>query len=70
MIEQKISEAMQKLPLSLQQELLDFVDFLLIKAERQEAREWNMLSLSSALRDMEPEEEPIYTLEDLKVVFR
>jgi hypothetical protein len=68
MIEQKISETIRKLPLSLQQELLDFVAFLLIRAERQEAREWSMLSLASAMRGMESEES-LYTLEDLKVVF-
>ena len=68
MIDQKISETIRKLPLSLQQELLDFVDFLLIRAERQEAREWSMISLASAMRGMESEES-LYTLEDLKVVF-
>ena len=69
MIEQKISETVRKLPLSLQQELLDFVDFLLLKAERQEARGWRRFSLANAMRGME-REESLYTLEDLKVVFR
>jgi len=58
----------QKLPLSFQQELLDFVDFLLIRAEQQEAREWNMFSLANAMRGMESEES-LYTSEDLMVVF-
>jgi hypothetical protein len=56
------------LPLSFQQELLDFVDFLLLRADRQKAREWSMLSLASAMRGMEAEAS-FYTLEDLKVVF-
>jgi hypothetical protein len=68
MIERRISEAIRKLPVSLQQELLDFVDFLLIRAERQEAREWGVLSLASAMQGIESEES-LYTLEDLKVVF-
>lgn len=69
MIEEKISESVRKLPPSLQQELLDFVDFLLTKAERRETREWNDFSITSAMRGME-DEEPLYTLEDVKVVFR
>jgi formylmethanofuran dehydrogenase subunit B len=69
MIEQKISETIRKLPPSLQQELLDFADFLVIKAEQQEAREWSNLSLDSAIRGMESEAS-LYALEDLKVVFR
>lgn len=68
-IEEKISESIRKLPPSLQQELLDFVDFLLIRAERREMREWTDFSLTSAMRGME-DEEPLYTLDDLKVVFR
>ena len=69
MIEEKISESVRKLPPSLQQELLDFVDFLLTKAERRETRAWNDFSITSAMRGME-DEEPLYTLEDVKVVFR
>ena len=69
MIEEKISESVRKLPPSLQQELLDFVDFLLTKAERRETRTWNDFSITSAMRGME-DEEPLYTLEDVKVVFR
>lgn len=68
MLEQKISENVRKLPLSFQQELLDFVDFLLVRVERQETREWTTLSLANAMRGMESEE-PLYTLSDLKVVF-
>ncbi|NBO66391.1 MAG: DUF2281 domain-containing protein [Acidobacteria bacterium] len=68
-IEEKLSESIQKLPPSLQQELLDFVEFLLIRAERREMGEWTDFSITSAMQGME-DEEPIYTLDDLKVVFR
>ncbi len=68
MIEQRISETIQKLPFSLRQELLDFAEFLLRRAERQEATEWSTFSLANAMRGMESEES-LYTLEDLKVVF-
>jgi len=69
MIEEKISESVRKLPPSLQQELLDFVDFLLTKAERRETWQWNDFSITSAMRGTE-DEEPLYTLDDVKVVFR
>ncbi|GFP19387.1 hypothetical protein HKBW3S42_00844 [Candidatus Hakubella thermalkaliphila] len=67
-LDQKIYQDVQKLPASFQEEILDFIRYLLMKAERQEAREWSSLSLSSAMSGME-DEEPLYTLADLKVVF-
>jgi hypothetical protein len=67
-LDEKIYQQVQNLPDAFQEELLDFVRFLLMKAERQEEREWSSLSLSSAMRGME-DEEPLYTLSDLKVVF-
>lgn len=69
MIAQKIAETVRELPPQLQQELLDFVEFLLLKRERQEAREWSAFSVAHAMQDMECEESP-YTLADLKVVFK
>ncbi len=54
--------------LSFQQNLRDFVDFLLIRAKREKAREWSLLSLADAIRGMEFEAS-LYPLEDLKVVF-
>lgn len=59
---------MQKLPYSLQEELLDFVQYLLMKAEKKEKEEWFSLSLSSAMRDME-DEPTLYGLADIKVMF-
>ncbi len=67
-LEEQIQQYVQELPRSLQEEVLDFVQYLLMKAEQQEKREWSTLSLSSALRGME-NEESLYTLADLKVTF-
>lgn len=67
-LDQKIYQYAQKLPPSLQEELLEFIQYLLMKAEQQEIREWSSLSLSSAMRDME-DEPTLYTLADIKVAF-
>ncbi|MCS6847512.1 MAG: DUF2281 domain-containing protein [Anaerolineae bacterium] len=67
-IDERIYQQIQKLPRSLQEELLDFVQCLLMKVEHREKQEWLSLSLSSALRDME--DEPVqYSLADIKVMF-
>jgi len=72
-IAEQIQQYVQKLPVSFQAEVLDFVEYLLAKAEREalrhEERAWSDLSLVSAMRGMEDEEAPIYTPADLKVVF-
>ena len=67
-LDEKIQRYAQKLPHSFQEELLDFVQYLLMKAEQQEKQEWTSLSLSSAMRDIE-DEPALYSLSDLKVVF-
>jgi len=67
-LDEKIQQYAQKLPYSFQEELFDFVQFLVIKAEQQEKQDWASLSLSSAMRDME-DEPVLYSLSDLKVVF-
>ena len=64
----------QMLPDPLQQEVLDFVKFLLFKQEQettleQDEIEWSNFSLASAMRGMEDEGTPIYTTDDLKEVF-
>ena len=67
-LDEKIYQYIQKLPRSFQEELLDFVEYLVMKAEQQEQRDWVSLSLSSAMRDME--DEPVsYSLSDLRVTF-
>lgn len=67
-IDEKIYQQVQGLPKSLQEELLDFVRFLLMKAQRQEKQEWFAFSLSSALQDMD-NEPALYSLTDIKVTF-
>lgn len=67
-LDEKIQQYVQKLPLYLQEELFDFVQFLLMKAEQQENQEWSSLSLSSAMSDMQDETD-LYSLSDLRVVF-
>jgi hypothetical protein len=66
-LNEKIQEYIRKLPDSLQEEMLDYLEFLLAKAER-ENREWSNLSITSAMRGMEDEPD-LYTLADLKVKY-
>ena len=66
-LSEKIQEYIQKLPPSFQEELLDYIGFLLAKAERED-KEWSRLSLASAMRGMEDEPE-LYTLADLKIKY-
>ena len=67
-LDEKIHQYAQKLPHAFQEELLDFVQYLLMKAEQQEKQDWASLSLSSAMRDIE-DEPVLYSLSDLRVVF-
>ena len=67
-LDEKIYQYMQKLPRSLQEELLDYAEYLLTKAEQQEEQAWTSLSLSSAMRDME-DEAVSYSLSDLRESF-
>jgi hypothetical protein len=65
----RIHQRVQELPASSQTEVLDFVEYLLAKASRQEDDDWTNLSLASAIRGMENEEMPTYTPSDLKETF-
>jgi len=67
-LDEKIQQYAQKLPPSYQEELLDYVQYLLVKAEQQEKQDWASFSLASAMRDMEDEPD-LYSLSDLKEVF-
>lgn len=67
-LEEKIQLYTKKLPYSFQEEVFDFVQYLLIKAEQQEKRDWVSLSLSTAMRDME-DEPNLYSLSDLRMIF-
>ena len=71
---ESIHQYAQMLPDSLQQEVLDFVRFLLFRREQevtpeQDDLEWSNFSLASAMRGMEDEDTPVYTTDDLKEVF-
>lgn len=72
-ITEKIYKNVQKLPEMFQAEVLDFVEYLLVKAERESMRKeelnWSEISLSSAMRGMEDEDIPSYSKDDLKVRF-
>ena len=69
----KIQEGVQQLPIAFQAEVLDFVEYLLVKAKRESSEHdedrWNHLSLTFAMRGMEDEDSPQYTKADLKVIF-
>ena len=73
LVTRKIHENVQKLPVPFQTEVLNFVEYLLIKSEREVAKEgdlnWSNFSLASAMRGMEDEDTSTYTMDDLKVVF-
>lgn len=70
---EKIQRNVQRLPTAFQSEVDDFIEYLLAKAEREtgrlEEKDWSALSLASAMRGMEDEDGPSYTISDLKVVF-
>jgi hypothetical protein len=73
LLSERIQQSLEQLPTSFQAEVLDFIEYLAAKAEREaferEKREWSNLSLSFAMRGMEDEDTSAYTLADLKVVF-
>jgi hypothetical protein len=70
---EKIQQYVQRLPASYQAQVLDFVEFLLAKVERERTRQeesaWSDLSLSFAMRDMVQEDTPQYTLDDVQEDF-
>ena len=69
----RIQQYLQRLPKRLQDEVLDFVEFLLAKAELKDAardeNEWSSISLSFAMREMEDEATPEYSESDLRESF-
>lgn len=68
-VEERIQQHLKRLPVSLQVEVLDFVEYLVAKAERQERAEWSTFSIAFAMRGMEDETEAVYTTADLKDLF-
>ncbi len=72
-LSEKIYEEVKRLPEPCQAEVLDFVQDLASRVKRQIASEENLeytdFTLSSAMRGMESEVTPTYSLEDVKEVF-
>ena len=72
-VAERIYENVQKLPEQLQSEVLDFVEYLLLKVEReawpQERHAWSNLSLEAAMRDMVKEDTSDYTFDDVTTAF-
>ncbi|MFQ3582760.1 MAG: hypothetical protein SNJ67_13395 [Chloracidobacterium sp.] len=67
-LDEKIYQYARKLPSSLQEELFNFVQYLILKAEQQEKQDWASLSLSAAMQDIE-EEQDLYSVSDIRVTF-
>ncbi|MES0488977.1 MAG: hypothetical protein ABUK01_03235 [Leptospirales bacterium] len=61
-------ESINELPEGKQLEVLDFVEYLKLKTEKEENREWTDLSISSAMHGMADEPSP-YSIQDLKETF-
>lgn len=72
-VAEKIHQYVQRLPDRLQAEVLDFVEYLLARVERDRApeddRDWADHSLSLAMRDMEEEAGPEYAASDVREPF-
>ena len=74
-VTENIQQYVQKLPTSLQMEVLDFIKYLLFKKEQeilsnQDDSVWSNLSLELAMQGMEEDEGlPVYTREDLQEAF-
>ena len=70
---EKVAQHLHSLPEPIQQEVLNFVEFLKSRRElpkdREEDTMWTELSLTSAMRGMEDEDSP-YTQTDIKESFR
>ncbi len=67
-IAEKIVENIRTLPESKQVEVLYFIEYLKLKAEKDERMAWESFSISSAMAGMEDEDSP-YSLNDLKDTF-
>ena len=66
---QKIHEFIEKLPPAYEEEVVDFLAYLLSKVEREENRNWSEVSITYAMRDMEDEPSD-YSVADLKVTYQ
>jgi hypothetical protein len=66
----QVSQQIIQLPEAFQKEALDFIEFLTKKARQENSREedleWFNLSVTSAMRDAEDDDGPVYGESDLK----
>ena len=67
-LSEKILTTVASLPESKQVEVLDFVEYLKLKTEKEENREWSSFSIDTAMRGMENEDSN-YSVTDLKETF-
>ncbi|MDO9047716.1 MAG: DUF2281 domain-containing protein [Methylobacter sp.] len=67
-LSEKILATAASLPESKQQEVLDFVEYLKLKTEKEENSTWNRFSVTSAMKDMENEVSN-YSVTDLKETY-
>lgn len=65
---EKIQSLISNLPDVIQQEVIDFIEYLVEKQKLLENHDWSEASLTLAMSDMESEETPIYSISDLKEV--
>lgn len=67
-LSEKILATAASLPESKQQEVLDFVEYLKLKTEKEESSNWNRFSIASAMMGMENEDSN-YAVSDLKETY-
>lgn len=65
----RIYEETSALPETVQREVLDFVEYLAHKIQKENA-DWSELSVAAALRGLEDEVWPVYRNEDMKEKWR
>ena len=68
-LSEKILTTVASLPESKQVEVLDFVEYLKLKMEKEESDNWDSFSIASAMRGMENEDSN-YSVADLKEAYR
>ena len=66
-VKEQIIKHLEKMSIESQVEILDFIEYIEIKKDtiQNEREDWNNLSLSHAMRDME-NEPSLYSLDDIK----
>lgn len=73
-VSERINEEVKKLPEALQSKVLDFVQYLASRVERESTLDHELtaagVSLSLAMRGMEDEETPSYSSQDLRETFQ